>query len=133
MQRIRIVALFAAAIVIGGCSASGALPSSTSSTPAPSADQPPAGNVVIHAFAFGPQKISVTAGSTVTWTNQDAILHTVTPGTVAQPEDLQPEDGRRPTWLSNSRQVQMYGHQCSEGGVTLRRPDLTEAGDEPGI
>lgn len=28
----------------------------------------------------------MTAGSTVTWTNQDAILHTVTAGTATHPE-----------------------------------------------
>lgn len=87
MERIRIVALVAAAMAIGGCSASSAASSATaSSAPASSANEPASGNVVIHTFAFGPQKISVTAGSTVTWTNQDAILHTVTAGTSAKPE-----------------------------------------------
>lgn len=116
MQRIRIVALFAAAIVIGGCSASGVLPSSTtSSTPAPSADQPPAGNVVIHTFAFGPQKISVTAGSTVTWTNQDAILHTVTAGTATRPRKTfnAKMDGVGSTFSFTFDRPGTYPYHCS--------------------
>lgn len=34
--------------------------------------------VTIQDFAFAPQQIEVTAGTTVTWTNQDATPHTVT-------------------------------------------------------
>ncbi len=43
------------------------------------ADQPSAANaeVKIDNFVFGPQTITVTAGTTVTWTNKDDIPHTV--------------------------------------------------------
>ena len=37
---------------------------------------PPAG-VSIDNFAFGPQAVTIAAGSTVTWTNNDDIPHTV--------------------------------------------------------
>jgi plastocyanin len=40
---------------------------------------PPAGNAVsIKNMAFSPSSLSVTAGTTVTWTNNDAMTHTVT-------------------------------------------------------
>jgi plastocyanin len=43
------------------------------------ADQPAAANaeVKIDNFVFGPQTITVPAGTTVTWTNHDDIPHTV--------------------------------------------------------
>jgi plastocyanin len=34
--------------------------------------------VVIKSFAYTPQTITVKAGTTVTWTNQDSVQHTVT-------------------------------------------------------
>jgi amicyanin len=34
--------------------------------------------VTIHNFAFGPQVVTVKAGTTVHWTNRDAEAHTVT-------------------------------------------------------
>ena len=37
---------------------------------------PPAG-VSIDNFAFGPQAVTIAAGTTVTWTNNDDIPHTV--------------------------------------------------------
>ena len=42
-------------------------------------DQPSAANaeVKIDNFSFGPQELTVAAGTTVTWTNRDDIPHTV--------------------------------------------------------
>lgn len=37
-------------------------------------------DVTIQDFAFMPKKMSVSVGDTVTWTNADDILHTVTSG-----------------------------------------------------
>lgn len=39
--------------------------------------QAPTSAVAIDNFAFGPQALTVAAGSTVTWTNNDDIPHTV--------------------------------------------------------
>lgn len=44
-------------------------------TPTPT---PGGSNVLIQSSAFSPATITVTAGTTVTWTNKDAIAHTVT-------------------------------------------------------
>ncbi len=47
------------------------------SAPAPAASQ--AGNTIrINGMAFGPTTITIKAGQTITWVNQDAIDHTVT-------------------------------------------------------
>jgi plastocyanin len=37
--------------------------------------------IAIKGFMFQPNPVHVTVGTTVTWTNQDEILHTVTAGT----------------------------------------------------
>ncbi len=38
----------------------------------------PAGQVSIQSFSFGPQTLTIPAGTTVTWTNSDSVTHTVT-------------------------------------------------------
>ena len=42
---------------------------------------PGANEVFIQGMAFNPATISVAAGTTITWTNKDAIAHTVTSST----------------------------------------------------
>ncbi len=44
--------------------------------------------VRISAFRFQPADLTVAAGTTVTWTNDDAILHTVTTGTSVKKDDF---------------------------------------------
>ena len=39
--------------------------------------KPETGDVKIDNFSFGPPELTVTAGTTVTWTNRDDIPHTV--------------------------------------------------------
>ncbi len=62
--------LLTSAVLIYSCSKGG----SSSSTPA-------TGNTVsatIQNMAFGPDPLTVTAGTTVTWKNNDGVVHTVT-------------------------------------------------------
>src|SRR5437879_1660154 len=73
----------AAAVLLAGCSAS--RPAATAGTSVPMSSlpvTPPAapvrGNQVsIDGFAFAPATLTVTAGTTVTWTNRDEEPHTV--------------------------------------------------------
>ena len=44
--------------------------------------------VRIGSFRFQPAELTVAAGTTVTWTNDDAILHTVTTGTSVKKDDF---------------------------------------------
>jgi plastocyanin len=46
------------------------------------------GAVTIETFQFSPNPLEISAGTTVTWTNQDDIDHTVTAGTPESPEEL---------------------------------------------
>jgi len=42
---------------------------------------PPANQVYIQGMAFSPATLTVSVGTTVTWTNKDAVAHTVTSNT----------------------------------------------------
>jgi plastocyanin len=43
-----------------------------------SSDMPGTNEVFIQGMAFSPSTITITAGTTVTWTNKDGVAHTVT-------------------------------------------------------
>lgn len=71
------IALLAFLLVVTGC---------TQSTVTPASNQPTAptaagSSVTIKDFAFGPQALTIKAGTTVTWTNNDSTPHTVTSST----------------------------------------------------
>ena len=78
-RRARVAGL-ASALLLGLVACADARPPS----PAPAAATPIAGGgadqVAIRTFQFLPASLEVTAGTTVTWTNRDDILHTVTAG-----------------------------------------------------
>jgi plastocyanin len=75
---------------VGGCSKN-----DYSTSPAPQTGTPGGGNsgggtntsqVVMKSMAFSPANITVAAGTTVTWTNEDPYQHTVTSGTPGAPD-----------------------------------------------
>ena len=72
MKKILVVSLLIAVMLISGCyGPKTAAPSITT--------QPTATNTVeIKGFAFNPGAITVTKGTTITWTNEDSAPHTVT-------------------------------------------------------
>jgi len=54
---------------------------STSNSCTKNSDMPGANEVFIQGSAFSPGTITVTANTTVTWTNKDGVAHTVTSNT----------------------------------------------------
>ena len=75
----------AAAALLGGCGGSdsdgsGGPAAATPTTAASTPTGPPPDAVTVKQFQFTPPELVVKAGSTVTWTNQDQILHTATAG-----------------------------------------------------
>jgi len=56
----------------------GACSGSYSAAPAAPAAAAPAAAVTIADFSFSPVSLTVSAGTTVTWTNNDSTAHTVT-------------------------------------------------------
>ncbi len=75
--------LAAAAFALAACSGAGTTATDTGAAPAPS-DGPQ--RVAIDDFAFSPETLSVPAGTTVTWSNEDATSHTVTAGSEDEPD-----------------------------------------------
>jgi plastocyanin len=69
--------LFAILINSNSCTKDTTLDSPTKVSD-PKVTGPGTNEVWIQGSAFSPETISVTAGTTVTWTNKDAMLHTVT-------------------------------------------------------
>lgn len=55
-------------------------PASDETSPAEAASSDDGTRVDLKKFAFDPDPVSVSVGDTVTWTNEDDILHTVTSG-----------------------------------------------------
>jgi plastocyanin len=90
---IRVVGLgLIAAVAFVGC-ASGSSAPSASPSPSPTASPKPVA-ISIKSFAFNPATVEVAKGTTVTWTNEDPINHTVTTGTPPPSPSLSTGDGR---------------------------------------
>ena len=89
----RLTLAILAALTIAACGGGGsAAPRSVPSASLPSQASPSAAEsseaVSIKGFAFAPEVLTVPVGTTVTWTNDEDSLHTVTSGTPAAPSEL---------------------------------------------
>ena len=74
-----LIGLLLISLLIGGCSGNS---SSNSYTPTgPSPNPPPANTVLMSGMAFSPATLTVSAGTTVTWKNDDTMAHTSTSDT----------------------------------------------------
>lgn len=81
LRRCSAVVPAVAALLLAGCSPSRPVATTPAPTTEPSITAPAApvrGNqVTIDGFAFQPASLTITAGTTVTWTNRDEEPHTV--------------------------------------------------------
>ena len=78
-RRVAIGAAILAPLVFAACGSSSAAKSEPKAKPAAAANA-----VQIKLIAYRPAKMTVAAGTTVTWTQMDPGVHTVTAGTVTQ-------------------------------------------------
>ena len=79
-----VLMLSASIILINGCKNN-----STNYNSIPTSGAKPGTNEVwMQNMAFAPTSLTITAGTTITWTNKDAIAHTVTSGTPANQTSL---------------------------------------------
>ena len=119
MQRLwKGLAALAAVGLMAGLSASvrGPLLKTVSAATGVSMSQPGTADstVTIRLFQFKPMPLDVKAGTQVTWTNQDDILHTVTSG-VPERRDGRfeaPLDGKEATYRFTFRQPGIYPYFC---------------------
>lgn len=78
MSRALIISLaMSASVVLAACSGA-ASPAAAPASPAAASASPAAADAVtIQDFAFAPATLTVKSGATVTWTNNDASMHSV--------------------------------------------------------
>ncbi len=76
---IAVSAVLVIALLVAACggAASGAVTTSSASAPVSGGGMGSATSVLIASYAFSPQSITVKAGTTVTWTNNDSVPHNV--------------------------------------------------------
>ncbi|MGH8999115.1 MAG: cupredoxin domain-containing protein, partial [Acidimicrobiia bacterium] len=88
-----------------------------STAPLATAPPPPPGRaaVEISQFYFKPSPLTVTAPTTVTWTNRDNILHTATSGTPESPDKRfdGPMDGAGTSFEFTFTRPGSYKYFCS--------------------
>lgn len=86
-------------------------PQPTTKSTAPS-DATATDKVTIENFAFGPKAIKVKVGTTVTWTNQDAVGHTVTADTKAADAPSSPIFNKGETYSFTFKKAGTYDYHC---------------------
>lgn len=87
VQNRRISSIFLIAVVpllLGACSSDGGPATADPTAQSADTDEQHGVQVSLIKFAFDPDPLQIKAGETVTWTNKDDILHTVTSG---QPQE----------------------------------------------
>jgi plastocyanin len=118
-------------VLLGACGGSGsndatsrraAAPTTTATAPTAPAGGPAtpvpasAAGVTVKQFQFMPAELVVKASTTVTWTNQDQILHTATSGATPGRADGKfdgPMDGPGKTFSFTFDQPGTYPYFCS--------------------
>jgi plastocyanin len=97
-RRAAVVGIVALSALLAGCGSDADTSSPTTTSESGTDHSEHA--VDIKTFQFDPKTIEVEVGDTVTWTNNDAIVHTVTSGT----REYDPADSGRVTKTSKSGQ-----------------------------
>jgi plastocyanin len=98
-RRAAVVGIVALSALLVGCGSDSDTSSPTTTTSESGTDHSEHA-VDIKTFQFDPETIEVEVGDTVTWTNGDAIVHTVTSGT----REYDPNDSGRVTKTTKSGQ-----------------------------
>jgi plastocyanin len=74
----RLVVVIGGLCLIGGCKSDSSSPYGSTPTQTSSSGSGQPNTVVISGFAFNPSTITVPKGTTVTWRNDDGVMHTST-------------------------------------------------------
>ncbi|MFC4499991.1 MULTISPECIES: cupredoxin domain-containing protein [Streptomyces] len=105
MPRLTVLRALPAALLVTGAVA--VLPGAASTAHAASAHQ-----VLMSGYAFSPRSLTVTAGDTVTWTNQDQAPHDVK--TTSGPASIHsPMLNKGGTWSHTFTTAGTYGYVCT--------------------
>ena len=105
--------LWSAAVLLAGCGGSDSGTTKPTTAAANTAGQ---SAVTVKQFQFTPAEVTVEVGTTVVWTNEDDILHTVTSGATPGTPDGKfdgPMDGRGKTFSHLFDQAGRFPYFCS--------------------
>ncbi len=69
-------------------------------------------NIAIHDFMFSPMAIKVRVGTTVTWTNQDSVHHTITMDNRSAGGPASGEVGQGQTYSYTFSKAGAYTYHC---------------------
>jgi len=100
MTRLIVLSLLTITIMLAGCGSDDdavdpATPTATEETASPAANAPGENvSIDVRGFGYTPETLEVAVGTTITWTNADQILHTVTSGSPDSPDGM--IDGQMP-------------------------------------
>jgi plastocyanin len=104
-------------VVLGACGGSGSSDTTSQSAAAPTTTaRGSAAGVTVRQFQFMPAELVVEAGTTVTWANQDQILHTATSGATPGQADGTfdgPMDGAGKSFSFTFEKPGTYPYFCS--------------------
>lgn len=73
---------------LAGCSSSTTDPEVTNDDDNNTTDPPAANSVAMEGLSFVPGDLTVEVGTTVTWTNESSVIHTVTSGSDGTHDDI---------------------------------------------
>jgi plastocyanin len=104
-----LVILFAVFSTMNSCSKSSLYGTTATGTPGGTGG-PGANEVWIQGSAFNPSTITVAAGTTITWTNKDAVSHTVTSNTALFGSNLISPNG---TYINMFSSVGTLPYHCN--------------------
>lgn len=106
-----IVLVIAAVVILGGKSKNATSTSSKSSSTSVS-NAVATDSVTIQNYAFSPTTIKVKAGTTVTWTNQDAVQHNIIANNASAAAPNGPLIGRGETYKFTFTKAGTYTYYC---------------------
>ncbi|MDD1684973.1 MAG: cupredoxin domain-containing protein [Methanoregula sp.] len=104
-----------AVVLVLACLAAGCSSSQTPAQPSPAIPVPagPADTITISNFAFSPATLTVKAGTTVTWTNEDSAPHTVVSDANAPVPFTSPSLATGSSFPFTFTQAGTYSYHCS--------------------
>ena len=104
MKIIAISAILFVSVLVAGCTQN----TSTNPTPTPTGNS---NTVSIKGFTFNPSTLTVTVGTTVTWTNEDPTTHTITSDSGSELDSGQIPSGQ--TYFHTFNTAGTFSYHCS--------------------
>lgn len=103
-------------VILAGCAPAQEMPAEPEETEPPieEEEETSGAEVLMQNNTFQPAEITISVGTTITWTNEDAVGHTVTSGTRGSPSGMFDADvGAGETFSFTFEETGTYEYFCS--------------------